>query len=84
MWFLQILRALFPIIKTKLSVVYHKFSVNSYFAQGRPLSFLMSATLAGISGLAGGFVGNPGDLVNVRMQNDLKLPKDQRRKYVPK
>ncbi|XP_055385250.1 mitochondrial dicarboxylate carrier isoform X2 [Condylostylus longicornis] len=37
--------------------------------------------LAGISGLAGGFVGTPADMVNVRMQNDVKLPKEQRRNY---
>lgn len=42
----------------------------------------MSAFLAGIGGFAGGFVGNPADLVNVRMQNDVKLPKEQRRKFV--
>ena len=29
-----------------------------------------------------GIVGTPGDMVNVRMQNDIKLPKEQRRKYV--
>lgn len=29
-----------------------------------------------------GFIGTPGDMVNVRMQNDVKLPPDQRRKYV--
>ena len=27
------------------------------------------------------FVGAPADLVNVRMQNDCKLPKEQRRNY---
>lgn len=41
----------------------------------------MSAFLAGLGGFAGGFVGNPADLVNVRMQNDVKLPPEQRRKY---
>lgn len=35
-----------------------------------------------MGGFAGGFVGNPADLVNVRMQNDIKLPPEQRRKYV--
>lgn len=37
--------------------------------------------LAGAAGAAGGFVGTPGDMVNVRMQNDVKLPLDQRRNY---
>ena len=33
------------------------------------------------SGALGGVAGNPADLVNVRMQNDAKLPIDQRRNY---
>ncbi|KAI7697284.1 hypothetical protein SSS_02555 [Sarcoptes scabiei] len=37
--------------------------------------------LAGLSGAAGGLVGTPADMINVRMQNDIKLPLDQRRNY---
>lgn len=37
--------------------------------------------LACFAGLCGGFVGTPADLVNVRMQNDIKLPPDKRRNY---
>ena len=37
--------------------------------------------IAGLSGFIGGVVGTPADLVNVRMQNDSKLPLDQRRNY---
>ncbi|KAH8250263.1 hypothetical protein KR026_009480, partial [Drosophila bipectinata] len=37
--------------------------------------------LAGLSGFAGGIIGTPADMVNVRMQNDVKLPPDQRRNY---
>lgn len=48
---------------------------------GGPIPFYMSAFIAGLGGLAGGFVGNPADLVNVRMQNDMKLPPEQRRNY---
>ncbi|XP_037301105.1 mitochondrial dicarboxylate carrier-like, partial [Manduca sexta] len=48
---------------------------------GSPVPFFMSAFLAGLGGFAGGFVGNPADLVNVRMQNDVKLPPEQRRNY---
>lgn len=29
-----------------------------------------------------GFIGTPGDMINVRMQNDVKLPIENRRKYV--
>lgn len=50
--------------------------------QGQAIPFYMSAFLAGLGGFAGGFVGNPADLVNVRMQNDVKLPPEQRRKCV--
>lgn len=48
---------------------------------GRPIPFYMSTFIAGLGGFAGGFVGNPADLVNVRMQNDVKLPPEQRRNY---
>ena len=41
----------------------------------------LQALLAGVSGFCGGLVGTPGDLVNVRMQNDVKLPKELRRNY---
>ena len=43
----------------------------------------MRLAMAGVSGAAGGVVGAPADMVNVRMQNDIKLPidSDQRRNY---
>lgn len=43
---------------------------------------MMSTLLAAVGGFAGGFVGSPTDLVNVRMQNDIKLPPEKRRQYV--
>lgn len=43
--------------------------------------FYQKVILAGVSGAAGGFVGTPADMINVRMQNDIKLPSDQRRNY---
>lgn len=46
-----------------------------------PLPFYQRAGLAGFAGACGGFVGTPGDMINVRMQNDVKLPADQRRNY---
>ena len=48
-----------------------------------PISFPMRLTMAGVSGAFGGVVGAPADMVNVRMQNDVKLPidSDQRRNY---
>lgn len=45
------------------------------------IPFYQKALIAGVSGAFGGFVGTPGDMINVRMQNDVKLPLDQRRKY---
>ncbi|KAJ2946040.1 hypothetical protein O0L34_g4959 [Tuta absoluta] len=48
---------------------------------GSNLPFHTSAMLAGLGGMTGGFVGNPADLVNVRMQNDMKLPPEKRRNY---
>ncbi|MFH4975401.1 hypothetical protein AB6A40_002110 [Gnathostoma spinigerum] len=45
------------------------------------IPFYQKAFIAGFSGACGGVVGTPGDMVNVRMQNDMKLPADQRRNY---
>jgi dicarboxylate transporter 10 len=44
-------------------------------------SFLTLVGMASISGFAGGVVGNPGDILNVRMQHDAALPREQRRGY---
>lgn len=44
--------------------------------------FVAKIMLAGSSGAIGGLIGTPADMVNVRMQNDVKLPKESRRKYV--
>ncbi|XP_058531813.1 mitochondrial dicarboxylate carrier [Ochotona princeps] len=58
-------------------------SVRDRLSKGSqgPLPFHQKVLLGGISGLTGGFVGTPADLVNVRMQNDMKLPPQQRRNY---
>ncbi|UJR33728.1 hypothetical protein I4U23_021155 [Adineta vaga] len=45
------------------------------------LNFFEKVSLAAVSGAIGAFVGAPADLVNVRMQNDCKLPKEKRRNY---
>jgi dicarboxylate transporter 10 len=44
-------------------------------------SFLSLVAIASASGFAGGVVGNPGDVLNVRMQHDAALPLEQRRNY---
>lgn len=43
-------------------------------------SFASKILLAGASGAIGGLIGTPADMVNVRMQNDVKLPLETRRK----
>jgi dicarboxylate transporter 10 len=50
-------------------------------SKSNDLPFYQKILLAGFSGFVGGTVGTPADLVNVRMQNDSKLPIDQRRNY---
>merc|ERR1712137_250682 len=47
----------------------------------KDLKFYHLALFAGASGLIGGIVGTPADMVNVRMQNDVKLPIETRRNY---
>uniref|UniRef100_A0A8R1HXN8 Mitochondrial dicarboxylate carrier n=1 Tax=Caenorhabditis japonica TaxID=281687 RepID=A0A8R1HXN8_CAEJA len=56
-------------------------TVKKQLPQDQPLPFYQKALLAGFAGACGGLVGTPGDLVNVRMQNDSKLPPAERRNY---
>lgn len=65
-----------------LSLVLIKFCLNLTLTDKGPIPFYQKVLLAGTSGALGGLVGTPGDMVNVRMQNDMKLPLDKRRKYV--
>ncbi|KAK4635718.1 Mitochondrial dicarboxylate transporter [Fulvia fulva] len=44
-------------------------------------SFAVLVAMASTSGFLGGVAGNPADIMNVRMQNDAALPKEQRRNY---
>lgn len=44
------------------------------------MPFYQRVLLASVAGAAGGYIGTPADMINVRMQNDIKLPADQRRK----
>jgi len=43
--------------------------------------FLSLVAMSSVSGFIGGVVGNPADVLNVRMQNDAALPESQRRNY---
>ncbi|XP_069558842.1 mitochondrial dicarboxylate carrier [Brachyistius frenatus] len=45
------------------------------------MPFYQKVLLGAFGGFTGGFIGTPADLVNVRMQNDVKLPAELRRNY---
>lgn len=45
------------------------------------LPFYQKLVVSSFSGFVAGIIGNPADMVNVRMQNDSKLPLESRRKY---
>lgn len=47
---------------------------------GQNMAFYEKVGLASVAGAVGGFVGTPADMINVRMQNDMKLPAAERRK----
>lgn len=48
---------------------------------GGNLPFYQKILLGATGGFCGGIVGSPFDVVNIRMQNDVKLPLEQRRNY---
>lgn len=43
-------------------------------------SFARKVGVATMAGVVGGIVGTPADVVNVRMQTDIKLPPEKRQK----
>ncbi|KAF1835994.1 mitochondrial carrier [Decorospora gaudefroyi] len=60
--------------------IYETLKERMTTADAKP-SFLTLVGMASVSGFLGGFAGNPGDILNVRMQHDAALPKEQRRGY---
>jgi len=50
-------------------------------SDGSPLPFTTKVALAAMGGAIGILAGNPADVVNVRMQNDMRLPVAQRVGY---
>jgi solute carrier family 25 (mitochondrial dicarboxylate transporter), member 10 len=60
--------------------VYEALKERMTTAESKP-SFLTLVGMASVSGFLGGIAGNPGDILNVRMQHDAALPPEQRRGY---
>lgn len=54
---------------------------SSSNSKPKDMPFYQKILIAGMSGAIGGIIGAPADLTNVRMQNDSKLPANQRRNY---
>lgn len=54
--------------------------LQNYWPAETSTTFWAQAVCSGVAGAAGGLIGAPADLVNIRMQNDLKLGAEQRRK----
>uniref|UniRef100_A0A7N4P5P7 Mitochondrial dicarboxylate carrier n=1 Tax=Sarcophilus harrisii TaxID=9305 RepID=A0A7N4P5P7_SARHA len=59
--------------------IYESFRDKLTAGSHGPIPFYKKVLLGSLGGFAGGFVGTPADMVNVRMQNDMKLPVHQRR-----
>lgn len=60
----------------------YEYMKESYQEKHKKLpSTAMLMPMSMLSGALGGLVGNPSDVVNIRMQNDSTLPLDQRRNY---
>jgi dicarboxylate transporter 10 len=47
---------------------------------GESIPFYQRVGIAALAGACGGYIGTPADMINVRMQNDIKLPVESRRK----
>lgn len=57
----------------KIILIVFSILSKSLLSDSTSIPFYQKAFLAGVSGACGGFVGTPGDMVNVRMQNDMKV-----------
>ena len=61
--------------------VYEELKTLTQGESMKPPGTLTLIGLASLSGFAGAAVGNPADILNVRMQNDQGLPVEKRRNY---
>jgi dicarboxylate transporter 10 len=60
--------------------VYEELKADFTTPAAKP-TFSALIAMASTSGFIGGIVGNPADVLNVRMQHDAALPKEERRNY---
>jgi dicarboxylate transporter 10 len=82
------MRALEPVARLRFlssfssvtNIVSIQLSKQQVSPNGEPIAFPTRVAMAAVAGCLGGFIGTPGDMVNVRMQNDIKLPPEKRRK----
>ncbi|XP_043820129.1 mitochondrial dicarboxylate carrier-like [Dromiciops gliroides] len=61
--------------------IYHSLKDHMTRGQKIHLPFYQKVYMAALGGSIGGFVGSPAEMVNVRMQNDVKMPLHLRRNY---
>ncbi|CCH42182.1 Mitochondrial dicarboxylate transporter [Wickerhamomyces ciferrii] len=59
----------------------YEYLKENYVPSDKQSSMAYLLPISMISGGVGGIVGNPADIVNIRMQNDTGLPLDKRRNY---
>ncbi|GAV53492.1 hypothetical protein ZYGR_0AI07760 [Zygosaccharomyces rouxii] len=60
---------------------FYEFVKNNFIPADQLTNTTILLPVSMLSGAIGGFVGNPADVVNIRMQNDTQLPIEQRRGY---
>ncbi|GCE99226.1 mitochondrial dicarboxylate transporter [Zygosaccharomyces mellis] len=60
---------------------FYEFVKNNFIPANQLTNTAILLPVSMLSGAIGGFVGNPADVVNIRMQNDTQLPVEQRRAY---
>ncbi|KAK2813499.1 hypothetical protein FQN49_008297 [Arthroderma sp. PD_2] len=61
--------------------IYEELKSRVNKSSSSPPSLLTLIAMASVSGFIGGLVGNPADVLNVRMQSDAALPPEKRRNY---
>nr|AKN21587.1 slc25a-19 [Schmidtea mediterranea] len=72
-------------ILRQITYSFPRFGLHDWYkntvSKKRKVSVVENVMAAGFGGAIGGITGNPADMINVRMQNDMKLPEASRRNY---